>query len=147
MKSPCLDTKVVRPYAVETDFAADDVTAINDVFNAILNCYNYIVGLEEDSKVHAKIAKKLITRTHLVTVTPLVKDCLDNGVSVETMSQFFMTFFNGRKGATNDVAYNSHCASGSGHEQAVKVRLSAVNKAWDKFLKDNTAENGGESVA
>lgn len=150
-KNPCLDTKVVRPYAVMTEFTEDEAATITNVFDTILECYNYIVGLEENSKVHKKIAKRLITRTHLITVTPLVKNCIENNVSIEAMSRFFMLFFNGRKGATNYAAYNSHCTSGSGHEMSVKARLIAVNEAWEKFLKEDVAadcaDNDAEEIA
>ena len=139
-KNPCLDTKVVRPYAVSTEFTENDIETITRVFDTILACYNYIMQLEENSKVHAKIAKRLITRTHLITVTPLVRQCLDMNLSVEDLAKFFLSFFNGKKGATNYDKYNSHCTSGSGHESSVAMRLDAVNDAWKKFEKENVVK-------
>lgn len=139
-KNPCLDTKVLRPITEEAEFTENDIETITRVFDTILACYNYIMQLEENSKVHAKIAKRLITRTHLITVTPLVRQCLDMNLSVEDLAKFFLSFFNGKKGATNYDKYNSHCTSGSGHESSVAMRLDAVNDAWKKFEKENVVK-------
>ena len=140
-ENPCLDTKVLRPITEEAEFTENDIETIIHVFDTILGCYNYIINLEENSKVHARIAKRLITRTHLISVTPLVKKCLDDNVSTETLAKFFMTFFNGRRGATNYESYNAHCTSGSGHEQAVTIRLNAINDAWEKFVNEDDTES------
>lgn len=136
---PCLDTKEIRPYVVETEFTDEEADMINTVFDTILACYNNIreAANENDVKTYNKIAKRLITRTHLISVTPLVRDCLENGVSTDTLTKFFLTFFNGRRSATNDARYNSHCTSGSGHETAVEARLNAINEAWNNFIKEN----------
>lgn len=139
--NPCLDTKVLRPITEEAEFTENDIETIIHVFDVILGCYNYIINLEENSKVHARIAKRLITRTHLISVTPLVRKCLDNNVTTETLAKFFMTFFNGRRGATNYESYNAHCTSGSGHEQSVAIRLNAINDAWEKFVNEDDAES------
>lgn len=136
-KRPCLDTKVLRPITEEAEFTEKDIETITKVFDAILACYHYIIELETDSKVHAKIAKRLVTRTHLISVTPLVRKCLENNITIETLSKFFMKFFSGSKGATINEKYNGHCSSGSGHETAVAIRLEAIDSEWKKFEKDN----------
>ena len=140
-ENPCLDTKVLRPITETAEFTENDIKTIINVFDTILDCYNYIINLEEDSKVHARVAKRLITRTHLISVTPLIRDCLNNGISVETFANFFMTFFNGSRGATNYETYNAHCTSGSGHEQAVTARLDAINDAWEKFVSGDDTDS------
>lgn len=138
-EKPCLDTKVLRPITECAEFTENDVETIVKVFDTILDCYNYIMQIEEDSKVHAKIAKRLITRTHLITVTPLVRECIAMGVSIETLAKFFLSFFNGKKGATNYDKYNAYCTSGSGHEMSIAMRLDAVNDAWQKFVQETMA--------
>ena len=135
-EKPCLDTKVLRPITEEADFTENDVETMTRVFDTILECYRYIMEMEDDSKIHAKIAKRLITRTHLISVTPIVRTCINNGVSIEELSKFFLTFFNGKKGATSDERYNANCTSGSGHETAVAIRLEAINKTWKKFKEE-----------
>lgn len=139
-EKPCLDTKVLRPITEEADFTENDIETMTRVFDAILECYRYIMEMEDDSKIHAKIAKRLITRTHLISVTPIIRTCINNEVTTEELAKFFLTFFSGKKGATNDEKYNSHCSSGSGHETAVAIRLEAINKAWENFKAEKHAQ-------
>lgn len=139
-EKPCLDTKVLRPITEEAEFTANDIETINRVFDAILAAYRYILDIEDDPKVRSKIAKRLITRTHLITVTPLVRKSLEENVSIACLAKFFYTFFSGKKGATNYTKYNNFCTSGSGHEASIANRLEAVNEAWDAFIENYVEE-------
>lgn len=134
--TPCLDTKFVRPIMETTEFTDDDINLLNAVYDRILNTYKTIVSdtSEETGKISKRIAKRLLTRTHMLSIMPIVKTSLEENVSDEMFTNWVKNFFCGKKSATKYDSYNSRCTSGSGHAENVKVRLSVIKKDYEKFM-------------
>ena len=64
MESPSMETKVIRPYMAEIDITDTDKKQLVEVFDRIMNMHRKI----EDNK----IAKRLLTRTHMISIVPIV---------------------------------------------------------------------------
>ena len=135
--SPCLDTKVVRPTMEAVEFTDDDIKLLNSVYDRILNTYKAIIADDsvETGKISKRIAKRLITRTHMLSIMPIVKKSLEDNISDEVFTNWVKNFFSGTKSVTKYNEYNTRCASGSGHAENVKVRLNIIKKDYDKFMK------------
>ena len=148
--NPCLDTKVVRPVMETTEFTKDDIDLMNAVYDRIFNAYKLIIADDspETGKISKRIAKRLITRTHMLSIIPIVKRSIDENVSDSVFANWVKNFFCGTKSATKYDEYNNRCASGSGHAENVKVRLKVIKKDYEKFMKqfNKTAEAKEEKV-
>ena len=137
-EEPCLDAKVVRPTMESIKLTDEDVANLNNIFDRILATYNNIISDEdkENEKFNKKVAKRLITRTHMLSVIPIVKRSIEENISVEKFAEWVKHFFCGAKSATNYYDYNSRCTSGSGHVEAIQTRLDIIEKDYDEFMNE-----------
>ena len=135
--TPCLDTKVVRPTMEKSEFSEQDINIMNGVFNRILNTYKTIIADDspETGKISKRIAKRLLTRTHMLSIMPIVKKSLIDRVSDDVFTLWVKNFFCGSRSATKYDEYNSRCTAGSGHVETIKVRLDVIKKDYNKFMK------------
>lgn len=146
--NPSLDTKFVRPLMEKVGFTNDDIELMNKVYDRILNTYKTIIADDspETGKISKRIAKRLLTRTHMLSIMPIVKRSLEENVSDEMFTNWVKNFFCGTKSVTKYNDYNTRCASGSGHAENVKVRLKVVKKDYEKFMKEYNAEEKEAAV-
>jgi predicted SnoaL-like aldol condensation-catalyzing enzyme len=121
-----LDNKDIRPIYESLVVTPE----VSDTINSILS------KLEE---IHAKMiengdkkqARKLVTRTHLITVAPTVRRMIADNKDLNSMVRFFTNFFDGSPSYDED--YNTACSNGSNHAVNVKIRISALEKEYDWF--------------
>lgn len=123
---PCMNTAYVRPYMKETIITEEDEKELNDVFNAIISIH----GLIEDNK----IAKRIYTKTHMVSVVPIILRGIKEGRSYKDMMEWFVGFYCGKRSATNSVAYNMASGSGSGRKESVRTRQDEITKDYEKHF-------------
>lgn len=126
MKEPSMETKVIRPLMAEIDITDDDKRQLVEIFDRILKMHEKI----ED----AKIAKRLLTRTHMISIVPIVWESLQDGLSDKQMVEWFVEFFSGKKSATISSTYNTYAGSGSARKEAVRNRLQAIEENYNKFF-------------
>lgn len=138
-KEPCYDTKVVRPTMQNAVFTKEDINNLNAIYDRILEVYKTIKADDstETGKLSKKIAKRVITRTHMLSIIPIVKKSIDDGVSIELFTAWVKNFFCGAKSPTKYDQYNSKATSGSGHVESVRSRLNVINKDYNKFMKEH----------
>lgn len=126
MQEPSMETKVIRPLMAEIEITDTDNKQLMEVFDRILEMHKKI----ED----AKIAKRLLTRTHMVSIIPIVWKSLQDGLSDKQMAEWFVEFFAGKKAATISSTYNTYAGSGSARKEAVRNRLEAIEESYNKFF-------------
>ena len=124
---PSTDTKWIRPYMKTANIAEQDEKEIKNVFDRMLNVH----GLIEDKKV----AKRIYTRTHMISVVPIMAQSIKDGKTDKEMMEWFITFYSGKKSATTSSIYNSAAGSGSGKKEAVRKRLEEIQKSYDSYFK------------
>ena len=117
----------VRKYMRNAEITSGDVELITKIYDRIL----VVHGLIEDKK----IAKRIYTRTHMISIVPIVKKSINDERSDLEIMEWFVTFFAGKKSATISSVYNSAAGSGSGKKDNVRKRLEEVEKSYDEFFK------------
>lgn len=134
---PSLKNEFIRPYIIETEITDDQAAEVNDALTQIKAAHDVLVGFFEDVAA-ARAAKKLYTRTHLISMIPLALETYRNGVPAEEFAQFVWAFFtsNGR-GISVSQTYNSNSSSGANSPSAVKLRDRELREYYKKF------QNGG----
>ena len=121
------DTKWIRPYMRDVDITRDDETLLEKIFNRIFNIHSLI----EDKK----IAKRVYTRTHMISIVPVIAQSLNDGLADEEMMEWFVNFFSGKKSPTISKKYNEAAGRGTGKNSAIRIRLNELGKSYEKFLE------------
>lgn len=138
-EEPSLDTKNIRRILADLDISSDDKMQLIECFDRILEVHDLI----EDKK----IARRLVTKTHLLSIMRVVWDSIENGLSAEQFSEWFVSFFCGKKSPTNNSVYNSCAGAGSARKDAVCKRLNEVWKHYKAYFSGNLGTYSSENVA
>ena len=127
-EEPCLETKHIRPLMAEVEFSDDDQAQLEKCFDRIMEAYTIIDASDK------KIAKRLLTRTHMVSIMRVVWKSIQDGKTTAEFAEWFVSFYNGKKSATNDDTYNSYAGSGSAKTSSVKRRLEVLEESYSNFV-------------
>ena len=126
-----------RKYMASVNISENDEKELNEIFDRIKNVHDALT--EEDKKVSQKIYR----RTHLISIVPITKRSIEDGLSENEFQAWIMTFFAGNK-ATVSKAYNDAAGAGSGKHSSVMKRLDEIKKSYDEFI---VKEMGDKNVA
>ena len=122
-----METKVIRPLMADVDITEEDRQQLTETYNRIVAMH----GLIEDKKT----AKRILTRTHLISIVPIVWKSLQNGLSDEQMAKWASEFFSGKRSASISDIYNQNAGSGSAKKESVRNRLKEIEKHFDGFFQ------------
>lgn len=78
-ENPSTDTKVIRPKMEVVEVSYNDKKQITEVFDRILIVYG-LIG-------EAKIAKRLLTRTHLISVVSAIWKSIESELSDKQVAE------------------------------------------------------------
>lgn len=126
-----LDNKDVRPVYETLEITPDIENKMNSIFEIIDDIHSRLFDSGEK-----RTAKKIITRTHLVTLTKIIQRSIDDGHSSEDMTPFLQQFFC-EGSPTMDEDYNNACSNGSNHAPNVETRLRVLDKEYDWYFNSN----------
>lgn len=132
-EEPCMNASWIRKYMKNAEISKTDEEDINMIFDRIWKIHNLI----EDKK----IAKRIYTRTHMISIVPVVLNSIYENLTDEQMMQWFVTFFSGKKSPTISNTYNSTVSSGSGRKESVVKRLKEVDKHYREYFGLNMVES------
>ncbi len=146
MENPSFETKKIRPIMEEAEITDEQKQNVETAFSRILDTYRLIkqheskTKEEKEKKAIGKAAKRLFTRTHLITVIPIALDSVDHNISVEQLANWCIHFFSGTKSATINEEYNNNAASGSASTEAIRKRLTAAMSDYNQFMESSAAQ-------
>ena len=126
-ESPSLTTASMRKVMEEVDITKDDISQLNQCFDRVMEMHDLI----EDKK----IAKRTITRTHMISIMRLVWRSISEGRESEQMAKWFSGFFCGKRSATNNITYNKCAGAGSASVGSVCTRIQILNENYEEFFK------------
>ena len=128
-EKPSLKNDFVRPFIIETEITDSMVGAVKLALTDIKKAHDYLC-----ENGHIKAAKKLYTRTHLISLVPLAYET----DSIETLAEFLIWFFTPEKrGVSVSSVYNAHCASGSNSQYAVEMRDRELREHYKKWMEEH----------
>lgn len=87
-----------------------------------------------------KVARRILTRTHMISIVPIVGKSLQEGLSDEQMAKWASDFFSGKRSASVSDTYNQSCRSGSAKKESVKRRLAEIEKHYNQFFSDKATD-------
>ena len=137
----CFESKVFNPLLEKTEITETEKLAMIEVFNLMVDTHNVLVDRKEK-----KIAKKLYTETHMVSLVPYFKSAIEDGIDVEMMADWLIEFFGADDGASVSTLYNEAAGSGSAKYSNIIDRDDALSESYAEFFKDDeeTVESDGD---
>lgn len=130
---PCLDTKCIRPLIEEMELDDNDIEQLNSCFTLIDDARDVILEDDTDVSLNKAIAKKVLKKTHLVSLVPIAWEAVNNEISASEFAEFLQEFFTGDP--TMSKKYNEACQNGIGHAPNVKARGEALMKEFNRIFK------------
>ena len=124
-----LETKNVRQWVSETEIEKPFALDLTCVFERIK------VAAEKIEKEDKKIAKKILSKTHLLSLVPIIQQSRADKVKDEDLKNWLMSFYGTTDKTTVSNAYNESCTSGSMKKEQVVIRNNELKKSYDKMLK------------
>lgn len=120
-----------------TEISEEERLEMLQVFDLIMNTHTVLMERKEK-----KVAKKLYTETHLVSLVPYFAKAVEDGIDEERMSDWLVEFFKPIDGDTS-VSEDYNNASGSGSAKSVNIQLrnSALADSFAEFFKVDGVED------
>ena len=123
------ESKVFNNYMAEVVIDKDEQSYMNDIFDLIEYVHATILTSGDAKKIAAKVYKE----THLVSLIPFVKRCLDENYNEDIFTDWIMKFFDSESGASVSEEYNAACASGSAKPENIQRRHKALQDSFNEF--------------
>lgn len=131
------ESKNFNPLMETTEISEEERLEMVQVFDLIMNTHTVLMERKEK-----KVAKKLYTETHLVSLVPYFAKAVEDGIDEERMSDWLVEFFKPIDGDTS-VSEDYNNASGSGSAKSVNIQLrnSALEDSFAEFFKVDGSED------
>ena len=125
-EKPSLKNDFVRPFIIETEITDSMAEAVKLALTNIKKAHDYLCENEQN-----KAAKKLYTRTHLISLVPLA---YETG-NTETLAEFIKWFFTPEKrGVSISRVYNANCSCSSNSPHTVEIRDRQLRNYYKEFV-------------
>lgn len=130
------ESKNFNPLMETTEISEEERLEMVQVFDLIINTHTVLIERKEK-----KVAKKLYTETHLVSLVPYFAQAVSDGIDEERMSDWLVEFFKPVDGDTSvSEDYNNAC-SGSAKSVNIQLRNSALEDSFAEFFKVDGSED------
>lgn len=136
------ESKVFNPLLEETEITETEKLEMIEVFDLIFDTHSVLVIRKEK-----KVAKKLYTETHLVSLIPYFKKAVEAGIDAEMMASWLVEFFDTKDTASVSDDYNAACAGGSAKNVNIIARHNALSKSYAEFFKNDEDVTNSEEDA
>ena len=125
-EEPSMETKYIRPLMESIEITDADREQIWKIYDRILAMHKLIAD--------KKIAKRILVRTHLITMVPVIWKSIQDGRTDQQMAGWASEFFNGKRSATISLAYNMSAGSGSAKKESVRKRLKEITENYERYF-------------
>ena len=132
----CFESKVFNPMLEKVEISETEKLALIEVFNLIVDTHIILVDRNEK-----KVAKKLYTETHMVSLIPYFKKAIENDIDAELMADWIVQFFGTTGGASISNLYNEASGSGSAKSSNIIDRDDALSESYDEFFEVDEKTN------
>ncbi len=131
--NPNLETKNIRPLIESANITEEQAENLKVVYSRLFEVYTALTATED--KQDKKIAKRITTRTHLISLIPIISKQINNSTwDTVQFTNWTRYFFNGKKSATINEEYNEAARSASGKTENVKKRLEVIAADFTKYV-------------
>lgn len=122
------ESKIFNPLLETVKISDDEKMILREVFDKLKLVHDLLV--ERGDK---KVARKLYTETHLISLIPFVYRSI--GAEDEILADWIADFYSGKTSASKSVLYNNACGGGSAKHANIQDRHDALEASWQDFFK------------
>ena len=123
-----LETKNIRKWISETEI--DEKFALD-----LACCFDRIkVAAETIQKIDKKIAKKILTKTHMLSLIPFIQKSREDKVKDKELVEWLRTFYGFADKTSISSKYNEACSTGCNKKEAVKARYLELEKSYNEAV-------------
>ena len=126
------ETRIFRRIIEAAEVTREQSEMLSKCFDIIHAMYQ---SYDLSDKLDKKIAKKLTTRTHLVSLTKVIMAAVDKDVDVRLLAEWAKMFFNGGTKTSIDADYNTACGSGSARRDKIEARMNAIERHFARYVR------------
>lgn len=124
------ESKVFNPVLENAEVSETEKMAMIEVFNLMVDVHTTLIDRKEK-----KVAKKLYTETHMVSLVPYFKKAIEDDIDSEMMADWLIEFFGTTEGASVSDMYNEAAGSGSAKSANIIDRDNALSESFIEFFK------------
>lgn len=135
IKDVSFESKVFNPLIENTQISEDEKLELIKVFNLAVNIHSRLIESREK-----KVAKKLYTETHLISLIPYLKKAVEEDLNEELVKLWILDFFGTTDGASVSDFYNEASGSGSAKSVNIQARNKALNDNYKEFFKEENED-------
>lgn len=125
-----LETKNVQEWVTENEI---DKKLQNKVYCAMSRLETAARKLGEDEDNKATV-KKILTKTHFLSLLPLMDKANDEKIKDEVIADFLLKFFKVDNKTSISSKYNEACGSGCAKKETVTTRYSELERYLNKTI-------------
>ena len=129
------DSKTFNPMLEELHISESEKMAMIQVYDKIYDVHEELLDRKEK-----KVAKKLWTETHLISLIPFFKSAVEKDISDDMMADWIMEFFDTESGTSNNDTYNECAGSGVARKDNVMGRHEALEDSFNEFFAEDDDE-------
>lgn len=125
------ESRDFNPMLENAEVTEEEKKALVEVFDKIVRVHNIL--LENKKK---KVAKKLYTETHMVSLIPIFSESVEKEISDENISKFLVWFYDAEKATSTSEKYNNACTNGAAKSVNIVARHEALSDKFVEFVEN-----------
>lgn len=141
MKAWCMLNQDIK----DVSFASKDFNPLLEKANIseveklkLIEVFDFVVSTHDElmERIEKKIAKKLYTETHLISLIPYFKKALEDGISSAMMAEWIIDFFMTNNSLDAYAKYMDACTGGVARKASIIARHEALGESYKEFFKN-----------
>ena len=135
-----LETKNIQTWISENEI---DSKLQNKVYCALSRLESVVKIISDrenngdEERDNKKIVKKILTKTHFLSLLPIMDKANEEKVKDEVLAKWLLKFYGPEDKCTISNKYNDACGSGSCKKEAVTTRYSELEKSYNKYVVES----------
>lgn len=130
-----LENKDIRPYMERMELDEADVKGMNNLLTIVQDMYN--MEMAKKTPEAKKVAKRITTRTHLISLIPFIHRGYKENRTVADMVAWVESFFyTTNRSTTVSEKYNMACKTASNSRNCVCTRDDELGASYESFFEN-----------
>ena len=123
-----LETKNLKKWITETEISNAMAAEVGVCLSRIQKA---VEVLEKDNK---KVAKKLVTKVHLISLLPIINRSREDKIKDADLAAFLKAFYGSENKTSVSNSYNEACDTGTNKKEATTTRINELEKFYNKMF-------------
>lgn len=137
------ESRIFNPLLEAAEISEDEKQSMIRVFDLLAGTHAALLS-RNTRRISKRVAKKMYTETHMVSLVPFFCEAVKSGIDAEKMADWLTGFFETKDTASASTDYNEACAAGSAKNVNIIIRNMALRESFESFFEAD--EGSGEGA-